>query len=193
MFDCAIASNPRKLSSIAMSKLLEYCFIIFSVFQSFEGCEGIVENQDQFCSYADYEIYRTIINKELGKSDYLIVLRDSTSGMHIDSSSVKYIKERMPDLLNLTIYDFIQKNKFSSKLKKIPGINNLILESEYTGNYKHTVRVTFSRVGYDNSHLQSIVSMSEVYGPLAGSGTLFFLKKENREWEIKNTLLIWIS
>ena len=141
----------------------------------------------------DYEIYAKILMSESFTNDYLIILGDTTVHGYIDSFFIANIREKSPELLDQTVNDFNSKNESSIKLKKIPGIDNFIWASEYTGSEKKSVRVMLSRIGYGNANTQALVTIGEVYAPLAGSGFLFYLRKENGEWRIINKLMTWIS
>ena len=141
----------------------------------------------------DYEIYTKILMTEPRENNYLIILRDTTEHGYIDSFYVANIREKSPELLDQTVNDFNSKNESSIKLKIISGIENVVWKSEYKGDGKNTVKITLSRVGYGASNTQALVTIGAVYAPLAGSGHLFYLKKENGEWRIINKLMTWIS
>ena len=141
----------------------------------------------------DYEIYSTIIKSDSALGNLLIILNDTTVYGHIESIHVDNIREKSHELLNQTVNDYNSKNGSSIKLKKIPGIDNFVWRSEYTGDGRNSVNITLSRIGYGDSNTQAIVSMGELFAPLAGSGTLFYLKKENGTWIIKSKIMLWIS
>lgn len=122
----------------------------------------------------------------------------------------KYIRSEMSGVSNEAIDNFLDRNAQSSQLSPDMdlGIEYVLLTKEElkdissqpnwgeilsqrypnTSGYK-----VFSRVGFNNTLDQAIISVGEVWGPLAGSGTCYLLEKQNGEWFLMEELMLWIS
>lgn len=53
--------------------------------------------------------------------------------------------------------------------------------------------ISFSRVGFDSTLREAIVSVSYVCGGLCGSGHRYVLKKMSGQWEVVSRLELWVS
>jgi hypothetical protein len=175
-----------------MSKFIASSVLIFVLaFGSF-SCSDNSVNPIEY-SREDYLIYQKALSQQFADKKYLIVLADSTYGNYTDTSSISYYRKNIQELSNNTIMNYISINRTKIKLKHIPDIPNLVFRSEFNVKQKDTVSVTLSRIGYNESKTQAMLTMSEVYGPLAGAGYLVFLKKNGDSWTVAKLLMIWIS
>jgi hypothetical protein len=163
---------------------------------SFSSCDNNPMRPIEYGQGEDYEVYRALLTADFGASASLIVLYDSTGAslMFFDSASVANFKTAMPGLLDETIFDFISANESRAKLSYISGVDHLVLNSDYAeGKGSGTVHVGLSRIGYDSSRTQAIVEIGKEWAPLAGRGALVLMIKENGEWKVKSSHMIWIS
>jgi hypothetical protein len=53
--------------------------------------------------------------------------------------------------------------------------------------------ISFSRVGFDSTLHEAIVSTSFVCGGLCGSGSRYVLRKRLGRWEVVNKWIVWVS
>jgi len=72
----------------------------------------------------------------------------------------------------------IEKNGAKSFQQLFPGANGII---------------SFSRVGFDSTLHEAIVSTSFVCGGLCGSGSRYVLRKKWGHWEVVNKWMVWVS
>lgn len=98
--------------------------------------------------------------------------------------------------------DFKSRNESSCTIRAFTGIKNLrfISESDWAGRSeiqkrhgKNEVLIRFSRVGFNSD--KSLASLHVSYGVdhVAGSGTLYLLKKEADAWKIALTVNTQLS
>ena len=144
----------------------------------------------------DYEIYSLVLREDFDSSGILIVLRDSTvtTIRSSDNTQAAYLRKNLPGLLDETITHFISANENPAKLDYIHGADHLVLSRDYEGGATGpAVQLGISSVGYDKFGTQAIVEVGELFAPLAGSGSLFFLVREDGHWKIKGRVMTWIS
>ena len=159
------------------------------------SCDNSVQPRD-YGQGDDYEIYSLVLKEDFDSSSILIVLRDSTvtTIRSADSAQAAYLRNNLPGLLDETIAHFSSANENPAKLDYIRGPYHLVLSRDYVDSSAGpAVQVGMSRVGYDKFGTQAIVEIGELFAPLAGSGSLFFLVRENGEWKIKGRVMTWIS
>jgi hypothetical protein len=169
--------------------------IIFATLILISGCESdIVEpiEQAEFGYGDDYSIYNKVLRDLSEDNSCLIVLKDSTQKDYISGSSIKYFTDNIPGLSVETMENYLSINQTKVKLKNIPGINH-IFRSEYHDNSIQTVNVFISRVGYNSTKTQAVVTVGAVWAPLAGIGNLFYLEHNGKDWQIIKTVMTWIS
>jgi hypothetical protein len=65
-----------------------------------------------------------------------------------------------------------------------------ILKERYPGSEGYLI---FSRVGFNRTLDQAVISVGKVAGPLMGSGAYYLLEKQDGEWVIKDEMMTWIS
>ncbi len=143
-----------------------------------------------------YEIYSLVLKEDFDSSSILIVLRDSnvTTIRSADSTQAAYLRNNLPGLLDETIAHFISANDNPAKLDYIHGAYHLVLSRDYVDSSAGpAVQLGISRVRYDKFGTQAIVEVGELFAPLAGSGSLSFLVRENGEWKIRGRVMTWIS
>ena len=119
-------------------------------------------------------------------------MRDTTKEEFIDTLDIINIRGSIPAILEETFKNYTAVNRLKIKLKNILNIKSLKLESEIKNPPDNSVYVWLSNVGYDHTNTQAIVTAGIIYGPEAGGGILFFLTKENDEWNIEGTYGLWI-
>ena len=155
------------------------------------SCSDEIVEPKVFGEGDDYLIYESVLKDFASKDSLLIVLNDSTYGESFDSNSVKYFQGNIPEMSSETFYNYILVNNQKMKLNRISGIDFVFL-SEFKNDQKH-VDVFLSKVGYNNLKTQALLTMGAVWAPLAGIGTLIYLEKNGMVWEIRKTIMTWIS
>ncbi len=158
----------------------------------FAGCdENILD--PEYGTGDDYDIYREVLVNRFSESEYFVMLDDSTHGERFDSLYLQHIYEQIPGLSEEAMMDYIKKNNERIKLKNIPGFDRYVFRSEYKETEGNKVSMWFSRIGFDITKSQAVVTVGEIYAPLAGGGYLVFLKKSGAHWRIEKILGTWIS
>ena len=76
-----------------------------------------------------------------------------------------------------------------SKITSQPNWHE-VLNEKYPGSGGYTV---FSRVGFNNTLDQAVVYVSQVAGPLMGTGFYTLLEKQNGDWKLMEQVMVWIS
>lgn len=122
----------------------------------------------------------------------------------------KYIQSSISDISNETLNSFLERNAQPSQLspnmklgieyillseaelKEISSQSNWgkVLNEKYPGYSGYKI---FSRVGFNNTLDQAIIYVGQIWGPLAGNGTCYYLEKQNGEWVVMGEIMIWIS
>ena len=120
------------------------------------------------------------------------------------------LKERFPELLDETIFDYVIKN-CSPMSDQSPSwiVSGLVLfpESEAKQIFRHRdgweiFRERFpdskgvaeiSRVGFDKAVSQAITCYGHQYDWLAGRGEYIFLNRKHPNWEIVASTHAWVS
>ena len=111
---------------------------------------------------------------------------------------------------NILKNNFITNNSLPQKINietvfsiKHIWLDQFINENEVTiENYDLKIKenipdlnatISFSRAGYNSTKSESIIYMGINFGPLSGTGGLYYLKKRNNEWRISKYYLRWNS
>lgn len=122
----------------------------------------------------------------------------------------KYIQSSISDISNETINSFLERNAQPSQLspnmklgveytllseaelKEISSQSNWgeVLKEKYPGYSGYKI---FSRVGFNATLDQAVIYVGQIWGPLAGSGTCYYLEKQNGEWLLMGEIMTWIS
>ena len=157
------------------------------------SCKDEVVQPNEYGSGNNYIIYEKIIQNQFAETDYFIILDDTTRGEYIDTFHVRNLYERIPALLEETLNDYLLRKDNRVKLKKILNIKSICFSSEINNRPNNSVNVWLSDIGYNKSENQAIVTMGEIFGPEAGGGVLFFLSKENGEWNVKSIYGLWTT
>ena len=153
-------------------------FIIFSCEDDKNTTQYDINNEAE-----DYTIYQIVLMDRYGETNYHILLNDLTGFSELDTFHISNIKDKIDNILDETIDNYLKANFKSKKLKDIPGIDFYTFKSEYHGSYENTVEVYLSDVGYDNSMTQAILTLTESYNP-GGGGMLIYLEKVGDKWMI---------
>ena len=167
--------------------LLLFILIAFSI-----SCKKEITKPIEEYGSNSYLIYEKVLQNQFAQTDFLIILRDTTKEEFIDTLDIINIRGSIPAILEETFKNFTAVNRLKIKLKNILNIKSLKLESEIKNPPDNSVYVWLSNVGYDHTNTQAIVTAGIIYGPEAGGGILFFLTKENDEWNIEGTYGLWI-
>ena len=139
-----------------------------------------------------YSVYETILTSVFQEESLTLVLNDSTGGMLIDDNSYNYFLEKMEGLTMEMINNYNEVNSSKIALLRMPNVNHEFV-SEYTGEERGRVILTFSRVGFNNDNTKAIVLLGDYYAPLVGAGFLYFLEKTDDSWRIVSSIMVWIS
>ena len=140
----------------------------------------------------DYMIYSKVLSEMIAQENILIILNDSTEQEIFIKDNFEYFFEKFPDANRETLENYIIANQSTIKLKRIPGIE-FVFKSDYDESTGNKVNVYLSNVGYNSNKTEAFVSMGASYAPLVGSGSLIFLVKINNQWQIKKSVMTWIS
>ena len=140
----------------------------------------------------NYEVYSKVLSETIKQKDIVIVLQDSTQQDYFIHDKLGYLLEHFPEASIETLENYIMASQNKIKLKRIPDIK-FVFQSEYDGSIKNTVNVSLSNVGYNSNKTEAFVSIGALYAPLAGSGSIIFLVKVNNQWQIKKSVMTWIS
>jgi hypothetical protein len=167
-------------------------FLLFILSVLSISCKKEITKPIAYGSGNDYLIYEKVLQYQFAQTDVLIILQDSTKGEFIDTLHIINIKERIPALLEETLKGYITNKKLKIKLKNIPNIKSLVFESEIKNEPDNSVNVWLSNIGYDDSEIQAIATLGFIYGPEAGGAILFFMIKENNEWNIEDVYGLWV-
>lgn len=169
--------------------------IIFALLITVTGCKNDTVDPTDITEYGyaeDYSIYNVIMQDLSEDKNYLILLNDSTRLEYSVSRNIKYFIDHIPELCVETVENYVSINQTKIKLKNILGIN-FVFKSEYNNTAAKTIDVSVSRVGYNYAKTQAVVTIGIVYAPLAGSGYLIYLERNAGGWQIKKTIMTWIS
>lgn len=141
----------------------------------------------------EYLIYKEVLQNKFGNFTGTIVLDDSTKSEQFGTSNIKYLCEEI-GIKEETMMDYIEVNAHKIKIKKFDDIN-FIFRSEYKYSQSNFYNVYISKVGFDSTLTQAVVTIGIMYSTTdAGEGNLFVLeKKENFKWQITKTFLIWVA
>lgn len=158
-------------------------------------CFGCSENSTNPVINDDsktYEIYSVILNDQFDNSGLILVVSDSTGGTDIRENSYNYFLENLNGVTTDMLDAFNELNATRIRIKQIPGIDH-VFRSEYTGSDSGRVILTFSKIAFNDDETKAIVMLGEYYAPLVGAGFLFLLERENNEWKISESIMVWIS
>ncbi|MGE5805052.1 MAG: hypothetical protein ACM34O_16030 [Ignavibacteria bacterium] len=171
----------------------KFFIVLFSCSIFSSGCNENIIDAGEYGTGDDYEIYKKILIEKYSESGYLIVLNDSTFGEHYDSLTVPYFCGQIPGLYAETVIDYININNERIKLRNIPGFKNYVFSSKYQEKEINATHIAFSRIGYDKSKSQAVLTIAQSYRGWDGSGFLYFMKKEGNRWRIDKIIGTWIS
>ena len=160
-------------------------------------------------NYGKYLSDSTIIKKDQ------IIIEDKTHlDYHGDLKNVLNVLEtKMKEMDHETLIDFKNKNKYSSKIENyFKDGNYTLLDSDSLKIWKKAdivgsspwpkiyekyknfcALIMLSRVGLNKEKTQAIVYIGYLKGSLNGIGYYFFLIKKDNNWQIKDSMLAWIS
>ena len=163
------------------------CIVTFFLF----SCDND-ENPTQYNDNPDdYQLYQMFLIDRYSETNSHIILSDTTGYFSLDSIHISNLKKNIVDLLDETIDNYFTVNVNRKKLKSIPGIDFYTFKSDYQGDYKNTVNVGLSDVGYNSTKTQAILSFTEIYG-IGGGGILVFFEKEEGNWIISDYYGVYI-
>ena len=196
-----IKKATMKLPQIlTVNILLGFSFILLS-------CDSLIDilgsdgRDNNITKATEYAVYSAVLNSFKGEHSPYFVLSDTTGNYDI-SSNVHYLKENIPGLSNETIHSYGTRNKQKVKIVEIPNIeiklDYLTKNSRDPWNRWKEVYpeadalIHLSRVGFNGRMDQALVYFTDFYAPLAGTGNIFYLEKEET-WVVKKKIIAWIS
>lgn len=162
----------------------------------------------------DYRVYRAVIEARFLSDDskfWVIIRTTAPSALPNGGDQTEIFRRLAPlDAATVNSYHIANKTKrvlsdrFKLKSKAVLADEKLIddmLRTSHEGGWegfrKHYPNsrglIRFSRVGFDPGRKQALLFVSSNCGALCGSGTYYFLVRENNDWRIKKEQLIWIS
>ena len=148
------------------------------------------------------------------KKDQIIIEDKTHLDYHGDLKDVLNVLEfKMKEMDHETLIDFKNKNKYSSKIENhFKDGNYTLLDSDSLKIWKKAdivgsspwpkiyekyknfcALIMLSRVGLNSNKTQAIVYIGYLKGGLNGLGSYFFLIKKDNNWQIKDSMLAWIS
>jgi|GEM_PF-5025615 len=148
----------------------------------------------------EYFVYSTILNSFKGNmADAVFVLSDSTISLNL-SNEFNYIKINFPELQDETFESYTTVNQQRIELLNIPDldITCYLINARYAIYWKElypnaAALIHFSGVGFNPNEDQALISVSKYIGPLGATASLILLSKENNEWTIIKSVLLWTS
>lgn len=153
-----------------------------------ESCEGAarknlwLENSPpQYNSFAD-KLYR-FVNRSRDYSLRADTIQDflqksCTTAGHLSQAFNTDLPKTFVAVRNVHFDDLIVKDGSKSFEQLFPGAVGII---------------SFSRVGFDSTLHEAIVSTSFVCGMLCGSGHRYLLRNVGGHWQVINRLMLWVS
>lgn len=142
-----------------------------------------------------------------------LIVKESTAS-HISAESGEYIQKSFKDLPDTeALEDFIQANQNPKPLDRSfaqrLGVN-LLSEEEvsqlfrsgsladgwkaFYEKYPNALGiVSVSNIGYNRAGNQAFVMVGRTSGPLNGYGEYLYLEKVKGAWQVKKSLMAWIS
>jgi hypothetical protein len=164
----------------------------------------------------EFLVYKAVLQSFIRKETKRLVIRKQTTTVAENFSSRfgENLIEPLPTLSKETIDDFGSRNqkpvtltdRFNLKLKiNFVGeeINKLFENNAVGGkdgwkifNKKYPNAngiISISRVGFNKSKTQALISVSHSCGSLCGEGSYKLLKKKNNNWEIEKSFTTWVS
>jgi hypothetical protein len=171
----------------------------------------------------EYAVYSVLLNSEYASDKLQqFVIVNETSGKTKQPfigfvGGLVRTGAKWPETESETLSDFNTKNENSCLLDR-----RFDLKTQYvlvTSDKLHTIFVTdakgnidsdswqpfykryagapgiiaFSRVGFNSSKGQAFVYVANQRGLTSGTGKLFVLSKSSKTWEIRKTVLVWMS
>jgi hypothetical protein len=164
----------------------------------------------------EYAVYETILGKffEAGALR-CIVLKDFTTARHLieeDSATLDYVRENLPEMPQDVWADFISRNQIPVALKPVfhfavpivlisqEEINRIFFAQEGDG-WKRFYDMypgaqgimDVSQAGFNPEWDRALVYTGDQSHYLAGIGLLYYLEKAGGNWNIRNSVMVWIS
>jgi len=182
--------NKMKSKSIWEVMILFCCGVFFCLIAI--SCSTSEPETEEKPDDENNLVYSTVLKSIISEEEILIILNDSTQMESYITSNSGIFYEKFPEAERVTFDNYIKANECKTKLKRIAGIE-FVFSSEYKDTSCNKVNVYLSNVGYNSGKTEAFVSTGAMYAPLVGSGSLIFLVKINDEWQIKKTIMTWIS
>jgi hypothetical protein len=160
----------------------------------------------------EYSIYSAYLrSKELRGDTKLLVIREGTSGLAIESFH-QLVKKRFQEVEQATLDDYLENNKTPGKLlskfdlpikyiiasdadiaplfpKKEPDI---VWKKFYAKYPNSTGILFFSKVGFNSKKTQAFIYAGRQCGGLCGLGKYILLEKKGSTWSIENEMELWV-
>jgi hypothetical protein len=218
---CNPISSYRKFNGMKTKKLALFGFLVFAVFVI--GCKKDANDerpvftlkQADSISAEEYKIY-SVVMKELF-SAFVIVLEqqtDSSIDLTKESYYLSTLEDDNPDIDSCLVNNYELQNdssycfdnNFDSVGMQVVLITSTEIQYIFSGNdinknwdefyktYENSSGiVSFSRIGFNENHTQSVLEIGVQYASLGGEGCIIYLEKIKESWIIKDRTLTWIS
>ncbi|HEX8566604.1 MAG TPA: hypothetical protein VF648_13240 [Pyrinomonadaceae bacterium] len=164
----------------------------------------------------EFLVYKAILQGFIRKETKRLVIKKQTSTVSENFASFfgEGLPNILPPLLKETVDDFSSRNQKSATLTNKFDLNvkinfvgeeiNKLFENNAVGgkdgwkifNKKYPNAngiIEVSRVGFNKSKTQALISLGQSCGWLCGNGSFRLLTKKNNKWEIENTYTTWNS
>jgi hypothetical protein len=165
-------------------------------------------------------VYSRVLSDERYVNDCVkaVNIVDQTSGYPSAADDERfslidgYIKERIPELSQATLSNYLSQNRESRHLEnhfnlkvKTVLINQKEVESIFKEHSMDGLGIIFERypgsrglitlsaVGFNPDMTQALVHVALSCGALCGEGNLFLLRKDNGVWKIQKKIATWVS
>jgi hypothetical protein len=176
--------------------------VVFPLLLLISGCSGkSAPAGPDFISGTgeEYSVYRTLIADSNFYRAGTVVILDSTQAWDFSNSEAPW-KGRMPRLSDETLQQYLSVNRTRVPLQVIscPGKTCVLISCEKMADWERMFPdaagvVTVSRVGFNRAGTQALAYWSVYLAPLAASGSVILLEKEDGRWTVRQNLMIWIS
>ena len=157
----------------------------------------------------EYAVYSAILTDRRYNNEVIVINNYTSHGLIADADNL--ISERIDILTKDTIADYQFKNEDNKKLENNFSLGSKVVflsEKEHTRLFcrglngwaefykKHPKAkgiISFSRIGFNQTQTQALVSISFGCGGQCGNGKFIVLQKEKGKWNTKRDIGLWVS
>jgi len=164
----------------------------------------------------EYAVYDTVLENlfETGELQ-CIVLKDFTTARNFieeEEQTLEYVRENLPEMPQAVWDNFISRNQTPVALEPVfhfplpiilisqKEISGIFFEQEGDGwdrfydNYRGAQGIMdISQAGFNPGFTRALVYAGDQSNYLAGVGFLYYLEKVGGSWNIRNSVMVWIS